>query len=465
MASHKILITLATSGAGLPVNRTGVMGMLMQGVAVAGKLNLDQTYSLTKRADMAALGIDAAYDTANGTAVFQQISEFYDQAQDGAQLWIQVCAKNTAYAAYVQSDTFTSFINNTRAADPSRQAKIIGICYAPPTIANTGANDFVDDVTNGITQVQLVQKAHFAIGLTYGVIWDGYNLKQGITPATIVTQANNSAYAVSLCVTGSQANGVSSVGAALGKYARISIGRGVGAVADGAIAITQAFLTNGIAYVAGGAALTVGDDYLVVGGVVTYNGANYNPGDTVTCVAGHTAFTVPQGSAGYLSFGATPIKTIGVTQGLSQDDIDTLGDKQYFFITTVNGIQGLYWNDGATCTGTDQFFCSMEYMRVACDLAYDARAFFTLLRGLNLPTDVQTGALDPVFCRTKESTFTQQYIDPLSSASGSGDISGATITVSGPTYGQDGELDFQLNFVRSTILGDVVGVIGQTLTL
>jgi hypothetical protein len=441
------------------------MGMVIQGVAVAGKLVLDQTYSLTKRSDMATYGIDAAYDAANGTCVFQQISEFYDQAQDGAQLWIQVCAKNTAFAAYVQSAAFTNFLTNTKNADPSRQAKIIGLCYAPPTLANTGATDFPQDVIDTLMDAQIVQKNHFEIGLTYGVIVDGYNMKQGIDAGTISTQANNSAYAISLCITGSQANGVSAVGAALGKFARISTGRGIGAVADGALAITQAFLTNGIAYYAGGTALTVGDDYLVVGGAVTYNGANYNPGDVITCVLGHTDFTLPAGSAGYLSFGATPIKTIGVTEGLSQDDIDTLGDKQYFFITPVEGIQGLYWNDGATCTGTDQFFCSMEYMRVACDLAYDARAFFTALRGLNLPQDVQTGALDPVFCRTKESTFTTKYITPLTSAAGSGDITDASITVSGPTYGQDGQLDFDLEFIRSTILGDVIGTIGQTLTL
>lgn len=471
MASHKIRVTLVTQGAGIPVANTGVMGMVSQGVAVAGKLVLDTCYTLTRKADMATLGIDAAYDSANGCALFQQLSEFYNQAGDGAQIWLQVCAKATAFTDYVQSIAYDTFIRQTAQADPARQAKIIGLCYAPPTAANTtSAGSFPDDVLNALTQAQIVQANHFILGFCYGVIVDGYNMKQGLTPATITTQATNSAYACSLCITGSKANGVSAVGAALAKYARISVGRGIGAVEDLALSITSSYLTDGVAFYAGGAALVVGNSYLVIGGPVTYNAATYQVGQTILCVIGHTAFTLPAGSAGYLSFGVTNVTPVGDpaaggVPAMSQDDLDLLGDKQYFFITPVQGIQGLYWNDGATCTAETNFFCNMEYLRCACLLAYEARTFFTALRGLNLPSDVQTGALDTVFCRLKEKTFTTTYIDPLTNASGTGDITAATIAVSGPTYVADAQLNFEIEFIRSTILGDVVGKIGQTLTL
>lgn len=467
MASHKITLTLVTTAAGQPVDQTGVMGMVMQGVAVNGMLALNQAYSLTKRADMATFGINAAYDTTNSCAVFQQISEFYDQAGDGAQLWIMVVAMNTAYATFVTTTAFSNFVKYTAQADVSRQAKIIGLCYAPPT-ATQSATDFPVDVTGAVTAAQTVQAQLFAQGYCFGVIVDGFNMSSTVTPSTIGTQATNSAYAVSLCITGSKGNGISAVGAALGRYARISTGHGVGAVEDGAIAITRAFLTNGLAFYAGGTALTVGNEYLVVGGTVEYNSVQYFEGNTITAVNGHTAFTTAD--TGYLVFDSTPIMGLGDEQnggvtGMDPDDLDALGTKQFFFITTVQGIAGLYWNDGATCTTTDNFFCMMEYMRVACQLTYDARGFLTLLRGISLPQQVNTGALDPTFCASRAQSFKDKFIVPLTQSGGTGDITDASMTLSGPTYGVDATVKFSLSFIRSTISGPMTGTIQQVLTL
>lgn len=455
MATHKITITVPNSAAGIPVDKTGIMGMVLQGVAVASTLVLDTPYLLTKLADATAMGINAAYDVTNGTAVFQQISEFYGSAGDGALLWIQVTAKATAYASYVASAAFSSYVRFSAQADPSQQVKIIGLCYNPP-VAVQSSTDFPADVPAAVTAAQTIQQILFQKGFCFSVIVDGYNMSSAVTPATIGTQATNTAFSVSLCITGTKGNGVSAVGLALAKFARISIGRGMGATEDGAINTTAAYLTNGIT-LAAGATIIVGDVYTVAGGTVTYNAITYQTGQSFLAVGGHTVFTTAD--TGYVIFGSTPII------GMDPDDLSLLGGKQYMFITTVQGISGLYWNDGATCTAVGNFFSSQEYNRVANSLSFDARAFFTLLRGLNLPSDVQTGALDPVFCQGKQKSFKTKFIDPLSADSGSGDISGGELTVTGPNYNADAKLFFTLRLVRSTILGDVIGTVQFVTTL
>jgi hypothetical protein len=461
--THQFQITVLNEAVGIPSDQDGIMGLIVQGVAVGGSLALDTPYLLTSTTDAAALGINAAYDVTNSTAVFQQINEFYAQAGVGAYLWLQVCAMNTTYATYVGTNAFKNFVRFTAQADPTMQAKIIGLCYAPPTATQSGS-DFPADVTATLTAGQTIQQSMFLLGYPFALIVDGYNMSSTVTPGTIGTQATNSAFAVSLCITGTKGNGVSAVGLALGKYSRISIGRGVGAVVDGALNTSTAFLTNGITIPATGT-LVVGNTYLVQGGAITYNALPYAVGSTFTAVLGETTFSTTAG--GYVVYNSTPIGNIvgGSVVGLDETSLNTLGEKQFFFITTVQNISGLFWNDGATCTASTNFFCSMEYNRVMNSLAYDARAYFGLLRGLNLPSDTTTGALDPSFCLTKAASFKKTYITPLTAASGSGDISGGSISITGPTYAADGNVNFALSLVRATIVGNITGTAQFVLTL
>lgn len=455
MSSHKITITIPTSAVGIPVDDTGIMGIVVKGVAVAGGVQLDTLYAITQVSDLVPLLVDAAYDATNSVAVFQHVSEFYAQAGPGALFWLQVTATTNTFAAYVASAAFYSYVEGTANADPGKQVKIVGLCYDVPAARQSSAA-FPADVTAAVTAVMTTQKDLFSKGYCFSVIVDGYNMSSSVTPETLPTQTTNTAYAVSLCITGTKGNGISAVGLCLGRFARISIGQGLGAVADGAINTNTAYLTNGILLVAG-ATIIVGQVYTVQGGTVTYNGATFTTGQTFTCVTGHTTFTTAD--TGYVLNGSTDMTT------LQQADIDALGNSQYLFITKVQGISGLFWNDGATCTATTSFFSSQEYMRVICALAYDARAFFTLLRGQGLPTDVSTGALDPTFCAAKQVSFYQTFISPLTQAAGSGDIVDGSITITGPTYGSTAQLNFSISLIRKTILGNVVGTIGFSLTL
>lgn len=452
MATHNTSITVPNSPGGTPADQTGIMGIIVEGVAVANKLVLDQPYALNAVTDLVPLGIDAAYDIANNTAVFYHVSKFYAQAGAGALLWLQVTAITGNYTAYVSTTAFSDFVKYTAQADPSQQAKIIGLCYAVPQ-ATQAATDFPADVLSAITACQTVYAQQFQKGYCFSFVLDGKQMSTAVTPATIATMSTRSAYAVSLCITGSLGNGISDVGLFLAKCARIRPGRGVGAVADGPINTSTSYLTNGI-LVRPGTALVVDNEYTVQGGAITYNAILYNVGDTFTVIEGVTAFTST--ASGYVLFGSTPLAGPG---GMDFDDIYLLAGKQFLFATPVQDISGLYWNDGSTCINVNSFYCSQEYNRVINLLSYNARAFFTQYRGSDLPENTNTGALDEVFCRTSEVSFKKKYINPLSVQSGTGDIVDGSITITGATYGVDGQLNFVVSAVRKTILGNVVGTV------
>lgn len=453
--NHPINITVINNAVGIPPSNDGVMGIFARAVAV-GSFVLNKMYLLTQLTDLEDLGVTAATDSTNGVALHQQVSEFYAQAGSGALLWVYGISKATNFADFLATSAFEDAIRYTAQADPLNRVKMIGLCYDVPT-ATQSSSDFPSDVTASITALQTAQKSLFNEGYQFSGIIDGYNMSTTVSPTTIGTQATNSAYSVSLCISGTKGNGVSAVGLALGRFARISIGHGFGAVEDGAVNTATAFLTNSISVDATGT-LVVGKVYTVYGGAVTYNSVVYNVGNIFTAVSGHTTFTTTAG--GYVIENATEIQT------LSPANITALGNKQFMFLRTWFNHSGFYWNDGATCCSPTLQLSTQEYNRVANALSADALAFFIDEMGKNLPLDTKTGNVDQTYLNAKQAQFYSEFIAPLAVAQGgSGDLSNAALTVTGPNFNTTKTLYFVLDIVPTPILGAVNGKIIFTATL
>lgn len=452
---HPINISVINNAAGIPPSSDGVMGLFCKAVAVGSTFALNTAYLLTSPTDLATLGIDAAYDATNSVAVYQQVSEFYGQAGDGALLWLFGVAKNTAYATFVAGNTFADLIRFTAQADPANRVKMIGLCYDVPAATQSGA-DFPSDVTDTITALETARITLFNQGYQFSAIIDGYNMSSTVTPATIITMATKSAPGVSLNITGTKPNGVSAVGLALGRFARISIGHGFGAVEDGPVNTSGAYLTNSVIIPTTGV-LVVGDTYTVEGGTVTYNSGTYKIGQTFVAVTGHTTYTTSD--TGYVVDNYTPV------QGLRPAYIDSLGSKQYMFLRTWFNHSGFYWNDGATCELSTKQLSTQEYNRVANALSADALFFFIGEMGKNLPLDVKTGAVDQGYLNAKQSQFYDTYFAPLSVNSGSGDLSDGSITLTGPNFNATKTINFVIKIVPTPILGAVNGTIQFSATL
>lgn len=462
MASHNINISVNNNQIGIPASSDGVMMIFIHGYAIGNTLALDTAYLLTSLADGLALGISQSLDEANNTYIFGHVNEFYDGGlNNGALLWLVVTSPNVGYTTYVTTATFTSLVQSTAASNPANRAKMIGFAYLVPQTPNVSTS-FKLDVLTALAAIQAAELSMFLNYFQWSAIVDGNNMNPNLTPAQLPTMTNQNAQSVSLCITGTQPNGVGGVGLALGRFARISVGHGFGAVADGPVTTPTAYLTNGILIgenvISGtGGNLPIGFVFTVIGASIVYNGVTYMPGQQFTSIAGHPSFTTSNG--GYAVTGGTPVGAL--TQG-QNGTITTLGNSQYMFLCTQFEQSGFYWNDGATCTLISLAESSQEYNRVANALSADALAFFTQFKGSTLPSLPSTGALLPTWIATQQNAFNQTYIVPLVN---NNDIVGATMVITGPTYNATGAVFFTLTITRSTVLGNVTGTVTFSITV
>lgn len=447
---HTYSITAINNTVGIPPTADGVMMIFAQAVAVAGTFALDTAYLLTSMDDLDLLGIDEAYDVTNETAIFQQVNDFYTQGKIGCLLWLVGVDMATEYATYVASATFSNLIRFTRQADPLNRAKMIGLTYAPPQ-ALQQATDFPADVYATLTAFQTVQQALFQEGTPVCAILDGYNMSSTVAPAALTSQQINSAFSIALCVTGTKPNGVSAVGLALGRFARISIGHGCGEVDDGPMDTDTAYLTNSITVLPTGL-MVVGHVYTVFGGPITYNAVVYPVGAVFTALAGHTSFTTTAG--GYLGDNVHAIKS------LTPASIDQLGQKQLFFLRTWVDHAGFYWNDGATCTSETKAFSSLEYNRVVNNLAAAAITYLISNgQGKNLPLQKGTPDVADGWLLNNNALFYTQSIEPLTEDSGTGDITDGSLTITGTNFFATKRLGFKLKIEPTVIMGGADGTV------
>ena len=462
MASHNIDITVNDNQLGEPASSDGVMMIFIHGYAIGSTLALDTAYLLTSLEDGEALGLSQAFDEANNVYMFGHVNEFYNGSlNDGALLWLVVTAPTNAYTTYVTTPTFQSLVRFTAATNPANRAKMIGFCYTVPQTANTSTT-FRPDVLTAIPAIQSAQVSMFYNYYQWSAILDGNNMNANTSIANLPTMTTFTAPSVSLNITGTQPNGVSGVGLALGRFARISVGHGFGAVADGPVTTPTAYLTNGVLIgenvISGtGGVMQVGLTYTVLQAPIVYNGSTYQVGQSFVCVTGHTSFTTSDG--GYVVTGGTPVGNLA--QG-PNGDFTTLGNDQYMFLCTQFGESGFYWNDAATCVPINLAESSQEYNRVANALSADALNFFTQFKGSTLPSLPTTGALAPAWISTQQNAFNQTYIVPLVN---NGDIVGATMVITGPNYNGTGQIFFTLTITRSTILGNVTGTVTFSTTV
>jgi hypothetical protein len=455
---HPINITVINDAVGISQPTDGIMGIIAKAVAVGATFELNKAYLLTSVDDLAAMGITEAYDTTNSVAVYQQVSEYYSQAGTGALLWLIGIAKATAYATFVATTTFQDLIRFTGQADPANRVKMLGFCYDVPAAAQSAA-DFPTDVTALLTALQTAQLDMFNQGYQWSAVIDGYNMSSTVTPATIGTMATKACPSISMCITGTKPNGVSAVGLALGRFSRISIGHGFGAVEDGPVNTPTAFLTNCISIPTTGT-LTVGDTYTVYGpsgATVTYNSVVYAVGKSFVAVTGFTTFTATGG--GYVVDNYTEVA------GLSPTYINQLGQKMFMFLRTWMNHSGFYWNDGATCEVSTKQLSTQEYNRVVNSLSASALAFFIDEMGKNLPLDTRTGAVDQGYLNAKQAQFYERYISPLTASAGTGDITNGSMTMTGPNFNATKTINFTLVIVPTPILGAINGVIRFSATL
>lgn len=162
---------------------TSVCGLLASGVAVTGKVQLKTLYRLTKVSDAVALGVDAAYDTANSVLVYYNISQFYKKAVEGTILYLYLVSKTTVMSTFIGTSDFDDMLKDTSVvggeASPNDRVRGLGVLFATDTPAPTGTDVIYSDVIPTINALQTKLKTfetNYGWRPAYAIV-DGNHLK------------------------------------------------------------------------------------------------------------------------------------------------------------------------------------------------------------------------------------------------------------------------------------------------
>lgn len=239
MAKPYVKIRFANGALGsVPASADGVVGMVVNGVAVAGKLELGKPYVLRDIDGLAALGVTGAATDAN-KYLYQCVEQFYAEAGKGAELWLMVVASATLPSAMLDpnNDNAKKLIR----ASKGRVRTVVALTSATATVAEDAA--LGSDVATAITKGQAL--GEWATDTLYApvlVLIEG----KGYTDAAAValpdlTEGTDNRVGV---VIGQVMDGDTAVGSLAaviaGRIAKIPVQRHIGRVRDGALKIESA---------------------------------------------------------------------------------------------------------------------------------------------------------------------------------------------------------------------------------
>lgn len=215
----------------------GVAGLIGTGVAGAGDgaIGIGDPRVIFSLTDAENIGITAA----DNPAAHRQIQEFYDEAGEGAELYIMLVP-----------DTMnqTTMMDNTNANGVKKllnyakgRIRIVGSFFAPPgSYVPVVAAGMDGDVYTAIIKAQLTANEYAAIQAPVRCVLEG---RAFTGDAALLTDLRTmSQNRVAVTVGSSKNDGSASVGLLLGRMARIPVQRKPSRFKDGALPISEAYV-------------------------------------------------------------------------------------------------------------------------------------------------------------------------------------------------------------------------------
>lgn len=333
------------------------------------EMELNTPYMITSVSAAEDLGITSEWASGNGakTMLYQHINEFYGAASVGTKLWL-ILVQTTAENNFSTANFYTALqpiVFKTISGSYKNRPRAIGFCQSKGTLpAPAYEEDGVNNKTDqeALNQIQTFLTNMFELGIRMVGVFDGAYIKQGtFSSATEIAKLMDCAAMsypnVAYCVTGSSPNGLSSVGRVLGVRASRNIAASIGNVSLGSVATEEYFTDSDLASVS----------------------SNPKTG--------------------------TPVNGYDVTLA---NLIAPLG---YIFTRNRLGVEGLYYNDGATCNATTMALNKIERVAVGNSVCDDAQMFLTYYINQNIPCD-SSGQILQAFKNSAIAEFTSQYINP-----------------------------------------------------
>jgi hypothetical protein len=228
MALPNVNINLATGGLGQSNNvGDGEMALLVLGIEAPSGMTIGEVRRIRSLAEAVALGLTPAYEAGEGVVSYSEIKLFYSQAVVGTPLWVGIFDE---LINVYNSDTW----NNLFAIDTP--IGVIGVSCNVATGAQAGGIDSrLPALISGI-HAQLESRAaafkpcHALVGIGYGETL----LTQSSQAPNLKTMSKNR---VSVLVGSKNGidDGITHIGAVLGRLASIPVMRKISRVRDGEI--------------------------------------------------------------------------------------------------------------------------------------------------------------------------------------------------------------------------------------
>ena len=244
MARPNVNITLGNGNLGRSAaTDDGVAALLLTGAAVSGKLELNKHYQLSGTADLVALGATAD----NNPLVYKEVTAFYEQTGDGAELHLLVVAEATTLTQMCDSAADSPLRKLIDAS--GGRVRLVGVNKIPPT-------EYEADTTQGIDKdaITAAEKAQAVIESYAAGKVNPFRL---LMPApafdaevdSLFKPRESSTNAVCYVLASDDATKhTAAIGRVLGRAASLSVHQSIGRVRSGSIG-TDMYLTDGQSYI------------------------------------------------------------------------------------------------------------------------------------------------------------------------------------------------------------------------
>lgn len=244
MARPNVNITLGNGNLGRSAaTDDGVAALLLTGAAVSGKLELNKHYQLSGTADMVSLGATAD----NNPLVYKDVTAFYEQTGDGAELHLLVVAEATTLTQMCDSAADSPLRKLIDAS--GGRVRLVGVNKIPPT-------EYEADTTQGIDKdaITAAEKAQAVIESYAAGKVNPFRL---LMPApafdaevdSLFKPRESSTNAVCYVLASDDATKhTAAIGRVLGRAASLSVHQSIGRVRSGSIG-TDMYLTDGQSYI------------------------------------------------------------------------------------------------------------------------------------------------------------------------------------------------------------------------
>lgn len=213
-----------------------VVGIVLTGVSVANKAQINTAYQVFSLAEVEALGIEK---TGGNTFAYNFFEQFYTEAGQGAELWFMLLSDATSYTTMLDKTNAYATKLLDAAAGKIRVLGALKIDGEEPLITN----GLDADVHTAVVKAQELAETYTANFMPLRVLVSGNNFSGTVAELKDYKESNYNRVAILLA--NNDGGFTAAVGLALGRLARTPVQRNMGRVADGPVENLTAYFTNG----------------------------------------------------------------------------------------------------------------------------------------------------------------------------------------------------------------------------